>query len=100
MAEEQRIDELFKKVAMPWLEKAVAEGKLASWGWNSHVFGGKYRRLETLTGPDFASLLKARAEIISNIYGEEGSPEAAEFDKLCTSHSDYMWEVVHEKVGS
>ena len=100
MAEEERIDELHKKVVEPWLEKAASEGKLTSWGWNSHVFGGKYRRLATMTGPDFATLLKARAEIIAGIYGEEGHPEAAEFDKLCTSHSDYMWEVVHEKAGS
>ena len=99
MAEEERIDELFKKVVAPWMEKAAGEGKLSSWGWNSHVVGGKYRRLQTMTAPDFPTLLKARAEIISNIYGDEGSPEAAEFDKLCTSHSDYMWEVVHEKVS-
>jgi hypothetical protein len=99
MAEEDRIDELFKKVVVPPLEKAVAEGKLSSWGWNSHVVGGKYRRLETMTAPDFATLLKARAEIISSIYGEDGSPEASEFDKLCTSHSDYLWEIVHEKVS-
>lgn len=99
MAEEERIDELFKKVVSPWMEKAASEGKLSSWGWNSHVVGGKYRRLQTMTAPDFPTLLKARAEIIANIYGDEGSPEAAEFDKLCTSHSDYMWEVVHEKVS-
>jgi hypothetical protein len=100
MAEEDRIDELFLKVTKPWLEKAASEGKLTSWGWNSHVFGGKYRRLETMTGPDFPTLLKARAEIIAGIYGDEGNPDAAEFDKLCSSHSDYMWEIVHEKSGS
>ena len=52
-----------------------------------------------MTAADFPTLLKARAQIISNIYGEDGNPEAAEFDKLCTSHSDYLWEVVHEKVS-
>jgi hypothetical protein len=99
MADEDRIDELFKKVVKPEMEKAVSEGKLSSWGWNSHVVGGKYRRLETMTAADFPTLLKARAQIISNIYGEDGNPAAAEFDKLCTSHSDYLWEVVHEKVS-
>lgn len=100
MADEDRIDELFKRVVAPKLQKAADEGKLTSWGWNSHVVGGQYRRLETLTGKDFPSLMKARAEIIASIYGDGGNAEAAEFDKLCTSHSDYLWEIVHEKAGS
>ena len=100
MADEDRIDELFKKVTMPHLEKAASEGKLTSWGWNSHVVGGEYRRLETMTGADFPSLLKARGEIISAIYADGGNADTAEFDKLCTSHSDYLWEIVHEKASS
>jgi signal transduction histidine kinase len=78
MADEDRIDELFKKVSQPALEKAAKEGKLTSWGWNSHVVGGKYRRLETLTGPDFETLMKARAEIIASIYGDGSNADAAE----------------------
>jgi hypothetical protein len=100
MADEERIDELFNKVVAPKMQKAVDEGKLTSWGWNSHVLGGKYRRLETMTGTDFPSLMKARAEIIASIYGEGGNAEATEFDRLCNSHSDYLWEIVHEKAGS
>jgi hypothetical protein len=100
MADEERIDELFAKVSQPALEKAAKEGKLTSWGWNSHVVGGKYRRLETMTGPDFETLMKARAEIIAAIYGDGSNAEAAEFDRLCSSHSDYLWEIVHEKAGS
>jgi hypothetical protein len=97
MAEDDRVDELFKKVVQPQLEKAAKEGKLSSWGWNTHVIGGKYRRLETVTGPDYATLLKARAEIIAAIYGDGSNAEAAEFDKLCDSHSDYLWDIDHEK---
>ena len=44
--------------------------------------------------------MKARAEIIASIYGDGDNAEAAEFDNLCTSHSDYLWEIVHEKAGS
>jgi hypothetical protein len=100
MADEDRIDELFKKVSQPALEKAAKEGKLTSWGWNSHVVGGQYRRLETMTGTDYPTLMKARAEIIESIYADGNNAEAAEFDKLCDSHSDYLWDIVHEKAGS
>ena len=100
MADEDRIDELFKKVSQPLLEKAVKEGKLTSWGWNSHVVGGKYRRLETMTAADYPTLMKARAEIIAAVYGDGGNADATEFDKLCSSHSDYLWDIVHEKAGS
>jgi hypothetical protein len=100
MADEERIDELFKKVSQPVLEKAAKEGKLSSWGWNSHVVGGKYRRLQTMTAPDYQTLMKARAEIIASIYADGGNADAAELDRLCTSHSDYLWDIVHEKAGS
>lgn len=100
MADEDRIDELFKKVVQPLMEKAASEGKLTSWGWNSHVIGGKYRRLETMTGPDFPTLLKARDEIITAAYADGKNPDTKEFDQLCNSHSDYLWEIVHEKAKS
>lgn len=100
MADDQRIDELFKKVSQPLLEKAASEGKISSWGWNSHVIGGQYRRLETMTAPDYPSLLKARAELIATMYADGGNADAAELDKLCSSHSDYLWNIVHEKAGS
>ncbi|MCW8872414.1 hypothetical protein ACFL33_00120 [Pseudomonadota bacterium] len=100
MADEDRIDELFKKVSQPLLEKAAKEGKLSSWGWNSHVVGGQYRRLETMTGPDYSTLMKARAEIIAGIYADGNNADAIELDKLCTSHTDYLWDIVHEKAGS
>jgi len=100
MADEDRIDELFRKVSQPLLEKAAKEGKLTSWGWNSHVIGGQYRRLETMTAPDYSTLLKARAEIIESAYADDIKDETAELDRLCSSHSDYLWDIVHEKAGS
>ena len=50
-----------------------------------------------MTGPDFKTLLKTRAEMISAIYDNGNNAEAIEFDTLCDSHSDYLWEIVHEK---
>jgi len=97
MAKEDRADELVNKVFAPVYEKALADGKIASWGWNSHVVGGKYRRLSTMTAANFPDLLKARGEILEAIYGDGENAEANEFNTICTSHSDYLWEILHEK---
>jgi hypothetical protein len=97
MAKEERADEIVKTVFAPVYDKAVADGKITSWGWNSHVVGGKYRRLATLSAKDFPSLLKARGEILDSIYGEGENAAANEYATICTSHSDYLWEIQHEK---
>jgi hypothetical protein len=97
MNREDRADEIVDKVFGPVYNKAVADGKITSWGWNSHIIGGKYRRLATMTGNDFAGLMKARGEILQTIYGDGENAEAKEFNDICGSHSDYLWEVVHEK---
>jgi hypothetical protein len=95
---ETRADEIVKTVFAPVFNKAVADGKLSSWGWNEHIVGGKYRRLMTMTGKDFAGLLKTRGEILEELYGEDGdNPEANEYASICGSHSDYLWEITHEK---
>jgi len=97
MAKEERADEIVKTVFAPIYDKAVADGKLTSWGWNSHVVGGKYRRLATMTASDFPSLLKARGEILDAIYGEGENAAANEYTSICTSHADYLWDIQHEK---
>jgi hypothetical protein len=96
-ARETRADEIVKTVFAPVLDKAVADGKLTSWGWNEHILGGEYRRLQTMTGKDFASLLKARGEIIEAIFGDGENAVANEYSSICNSHADYLWEIVHEK---
>ena len=97
ISKEERADELVEKVFTPVYNKAVEDGKIKSWGWSSHVVGGKYRRLATMTGESFDSLLTARGEILQAIYADGDNAEANEFSDICTSHSDYMWEIVHEK---
>jgi len=72
-AKEERADEIVKTVFAPVYDKAVAAGKIKSWGWLSHQVGGKYRRLGTMYA------------------------EANEFSEICGSHSDYLWDIVHEK---
>lgn len=97
IAKEERGDEIVKTVFAPVYDKAVADGKITSWGWSEHIIGGKYRRLGTMTGANYPDLLKARGEILDTIYGDGENAEANEFSSICTSHSDYMWDIQHEK---
>lgn len=99
IGKEERADEIAKKVFAPVYDKAVADGKITSWGWSSHVVGGKYRKLGTMTAGSWEQLLKARGEILETIYADGENKEAAEFSTICNSHSDYLWEIVHEARG-
>jgi hypothetical protein len=89
---EDRADEIFKKDLGPIFDKYVKEGKLTSWGWNSHWVGGAYRRLQTMTAANHKDLLKARAELIDEMYAEDNKA-GIEFNSICGSHSDYMWNI-------
>ena len=92
---EERADEIVDEHIAPILNQFVEDGKLTSWGWSSHVVGGRFRRLQTMTGPDVKSLLKARGEAIDAIY-EEDSEAGTEFSEICGPHVDYVWDIVHE----
>jgi hypothetical protein len=91
-SKEERADEIFAKDFGPMLDKYVADGKLASWGWSSHWVGGAFRRLQTMTASDHKSLLAARAELIDEMYADD-SKAGEEFNAICGSHSDYMWDI-------
>ena len=93
---EERADEIVKNVFAPLYDKAIADGKITSWGWSSHVIGGKYRKLGTMTGESIGAVLGARAEILQAAYGDGENKEAAEFVDICTSHSDYLWGLANE----
>ena len=97
ISREDRADEIVKEHVAPILDKMVEDGKLTSWGWLSHVVGGKFRRLQTMTAGDHKSLLAARAEALGAVYGEDGDDEAGkEFVDICGPHGAYMWNSVHE----
>ena len=93
---EDRADEIMAETMAPILNKLVEDGDLTSWGWSSHVVGGKYRKLQTMTATDHKSLLAARGKAISLMYAE-GSEAGEEFTDICGTHVDYMWDIVHEK---
>lgn len=89
---EERADEIFSNDFAPIFDKAVKDGKIDGWGWNSHWVGGKFRRLQTLSGSDHKTLLAARGELIEAMYGDDNEA-GAEFSSICNSHEDYMWNI-------
>ena len=92
ISREDRADEIVDEHFAPILNKFVEEGKLTSWGWQSHVVGGEYRRLQTMTAPDVKSLMKARGEAIAAIYAEDDAA-GDEFSEICGPHVDYIWNI-------
>ena len=93
---EERADEIVAEHVAPILNKMVEDGALTSWGWQSHVIGGEYRRLQTMTASDHKSLISARNDAIAAIYADE-SEAGEEFSAICGPHVDYMWNIVHAK---
>ncbi len=92
---EDRADEIFESTFAPLLDQAVEDGKIATWSWLSHFIGGKYRRLQSITGADHKALLAARGDLLDALYGgDEPNAEAVEFNKICNGHTDYMWDTV------
>ena len=96
ISREERADEIVDEHVAPILNKMVEEGTLSSWGWSSHVVGGRFRRLQTMTAPDHKSLLAARGAAITAIYDGDGEV-GDEFSEICGPHVDYMWDVLQEK---
>ena len=92
---EQRADEIMAETSGPKLNQMQEEGMIASWNWSSHRIGGRYRRLQVITGADSASVVQARGELFQYM-NENHSELAEEFNDICGSHSDYLWDFVHE----
>jgi len=89
---EERAGELVDEYIAPILNGFVEEGKLTSWGWSTHLVGGRFRALQTMTAPDTQSLMKARGEVIDAVYAE-GSEAGEEFSEICGPHVDYIWDI-------
>lgn len=89
---EERAGEIVEEHFAPILDGFVENGKLTSWGWSTHVVGGKYRALQTMTAADQKSLLAARNDAITAIYDED-SEAGTEFSEICGPHVDYMWNI-------
>lgn len=92
---QERADEIWAEANAPALNKLQEEGKIASWGWSSHQMGGRYRRLQTITGADYAAVVEANGALVQ-YSGDDDSGLGEEFSSICRSHSDYLWDIVHE----
>lgn len=71
------------------------DGLIASWGGSSHVLGGRYRRLQTITSADYVSVVQANGAL-AQYTNESHSDLGEEFSDICGSHSDYLWDIIHE----
>jgi len=87
---ESQADALVKELIAPVFDKMVADGKLKSWGWNEHIVGGKYRRLETMSAGDMKTLMEARGAIVEAL---DGNPAGDLLTDICGEHTDYMWNI-------
>lgn len=92
-ANEERADEIVKTVFAPVYNEYVGKGKLTSWGWLSHVIGGEYRKLSTMSAENYGDLLKVRAEILEKIFYKGNKEIGEEFSEICGSHQDYLWTI-------
>ncbi len=96
MSKQERADELVKAVFAPIYDGLVADEKLSGWGWLEHSVGGEYRRLFTLRGADHAAVLEAWGDAINQM-NENHEAEMKEFNDICYTHQDYMWDIAHRK---
>lgn len=92
-AREARADEIMEEVFAPIFNRQIEAGNFNSWGWLSHVSGGKYRRLMTYDGPDHKTIMAGVAGVLADIQAE-ASEAGDEFASICGSHSDYMWDIL------
>lgn len=93
IAREERADELVREVFLPMYNAQVEQGGLVSWAWLKHNVGGKYRRLLTMTGSDHKSLARTRAAILESMAGRRTERSLREFNEICFSHEDYLWDI-------
>lgn len=96
MSEQSRADELVKEIMAPIYNGLVAGGKLSGWGWLEHSVGGEYRRLFTLRGAGHAAVLEAWGDAVDEL-SENHEAEMKEFNEICYTHQDYMWDIAHRK---
>jgi len=95
MSKEERADEIVEEFFAPIYNSHVKNGDISSWGWLKHWFGGKWRRVATMTGTDVNSLFAARNAIFDEI-NEKAEAASDEFGEICGSHQDFLWNIAHE----
>jgi hypothetical protein len=86
-----RADALYKEHVLPAMQAEVAAGRITAFGWEKHWSGGEWRRLEYAIGTDMDKMIDSRDAIIKMMESPEHSKAMDEFDRICSSHDDYVW---------
>ncbi len=91
MSQGDRVDAAFEEISAV-AQKMKEEGRINSWSFWSHVFGGSYTRLFLIDGASHADNLEAIHDMAGAMATEH--PDAwAEFASNCKGHQDYMWDI-------
>lgn len=96
LAREERADELFADVFSAIYDAHVVDGRLTSWNWLKQSVGGNWRRLLTMGAVDHNALLQARSAIKEDLKGRKLERALREFNEICHTRNDYMWDVILE----
>jgi len=92
MARQSHADTLVMQVFAPIYSRYVKAGGLHSWAWYEHATGGKYRRLLVFDGAGHKAILGSTDSIIADI-AKGRAVEGREFNEICSSHQDYLWDI-------
>ncbi|MGH7629001.1 MAG: hypothetical protein ACREOF_06355 [Gemmatimonadales bacterium] len=92
MARQTRADTLTTQAFAPIFARHVKQGGLSSWAWYEHATGGKYRRLLVFDGASHKAVLASSDSIVAAI-AKERPAEGNEFNEICPSHQDYLWDI-------
>ena len=93
MGREAEADKIVRESFAPVYNRQIEQGNLVSWGWLQHNVGGQYRRLLAYTAADHKQMLRTRNAIYEELYDRRLRRVTLEFDDICPSHEDYMWDV-------
>ena len=87
------MDDVVAQYDKPVLDKAVEDGRMATWGYYSHMTGGNWRRLQFHGAETMAEVLENQRTVFGEVY--QGNPAAgAARSAACSRHDDYIWGIL------
>jgi hypothetical protein len=92
-AQEARTDTIWQEVIAPIWQRHQDAGRITAYGWARHWAGGAWRRIAYTVGSDLETLVDVRSEFIQEVQ-QNHQAEMREFNSICSSHDDYIWNSV------
>ena len=90
---EAEADAILQRSLAPIYDRWVESGAIQSWNYFAHQVGGEFRRLWTLSGSDYPSLMQAWGEMNDAVLAEEPGASFL-YNEICPTHVDYLWNTV------